>query len=416
MSKKESLGKLAKEAAKGVVRIPLQATKTVAEVTNHSLKGVEEASKVVESMGEVAATAGETVSIAAKIGKNAASIAKSTTGALSGALVRVSNSINAETEKRKAKLKSETEALHNKNVANSRKKSASNKLLTQYKKNQYNTQQKNYKTNKKVANLQVLKEQIASQLAIKQEEARIQQLHKQQRVQNKLNKQRRIGNKMKLNSMYKNELAIKKSINDLKKNKYNIIKNECRNTLNALYKVSGTLCNNSSFTGYHLRCKNSELLKNSRNLQSKYKIFMNERLELDINSIYNSNSNVVFRKISSIISSVRNFNTKLLNELSRLNTLISNYSENRNKNIKEQIEFMLRLINEFNYEKYLSNDTTRINTTQNLEKALGLNNVSIYNNDNTKEYTNKNNKRYTNENNKRYTNGNTNRNNNGSNY
>ena len=102
MSNNESLGKLAKEAAKGVARIPLQATKTVAKVTNHSLKGVENASKVVKSTGEVAATAGETVSIAAKIGKNAATIAKSTTGALSGALVRVSNSINAETEKKKS--------------------------------------------------------------------------------------------------------------------------------------------------------------------------------------------------------------------------------------------------------------------------------------------------------------------------
>ena len=45
MSNNESLGKLAKEAAKGVARIPLQATKTVAKVTNHSLKGVEKASK-----------------------------------------------------------------------------------------------------------------------------------------------------------------------------------------------------------------------------------------------------------------------------------------------------------------------------------------------------------------------------------
>lgn len=41
-------------AAKGVARIPLQATKTVAKATNHTLKGVEKASKVVESTGEVA--------------------------------------------------------------------------------------------------------------------------------------------------------------------------------------------------------------------------------------------------------------------------------------------------------------------------------------------------------------------------
>ena len=65
----QSLGKLAKNTAKGLVRVPLQGIKTATNVTNHTFKGISKASKAVESTGETIATAGETVSIAAKIGK-----------------------------------------------------------------------------------------------------------------------------------------------------------------------------------------------------------------------------------------------------------------------------------------------------------------------------------------------------------
>ena len=110
---------------------------------------------------------------------------------------------------------------------------------------------------------------------------------------------------------------------------------------------------------------------------------MNDRLKLDIYNIYNSNSNIVSKKINSIISSVRNFNTKLLNELSKLNNIIANNDETRRVNIKIKIDEMHNLIKTFNYENYKNNIMNKINTISNLQKALKLNNLNKNNRNNT---------------------------------
>lgn len=374
MPNKESLGELAVNAGKGLVRVPLQAVKTSTNVANHTLKGVSKASEVVESTGEVVASAG-------KIASNAASIASATTSSVSGLAQRVNKSIEAKTKKLAAEKKSQINALSNTSVVKERNKSAQNNLIKNYKKKQLKTQ-------KEIDNLTILQEQLESQLEIKRQKEEIKRMKRNHNMKNELNQQKRINNQRLVNSQQKNMEYVQKSIESLKKKQFYIIINECYRTLYALNAVSERLCG-SSITGYHITCRlNRKLLNKSRNLQEEYKIFIDD-LRFNINSISNSNSNSVFKKIDSKISNVRYLNMKLTDEFSKLNKIISSSNNNKNSKIETKINEMINLIKNFdiNNVSKLNKNKNKINTINELEEELKLN----LNNGNGNNKNNKNN-------------------------
>ena len=363
MPNKGSLKELAVNTGKGLVRVPLQAVKTTTNVANHTLKGVSKASDAVESTGEVVASAG-------KIASSAASIASATTSSVSGLAQRVNKSIEAKTKKLAAEKKSQINALSNKSVVEERNKSAQNNLIKNYKKKQLKTQ-------KEIDNLTILQEQLESQLEIKRQEEEIKRMKRNHNMKNKLNQQKRINNQRLVNSQQKNIEYVQRSIESLKKKQFYMIRNECYRTLYALNAVSERLCG-SSFTGYHITCRlNRKLLNKSRNLQEEYKIFIDD-LRFNINSISNSNSNSVFKKIDSKISNVRYLNMKLTDEFSKLNKIISSSNNNKNSKIETKIDEMINLIKNFdiNNVSNLNKNNNKINTINGLERALNIENVN----------------------------------------